>query len=467
MPSAPSCPAQIGEVVTDEIIKNTCDTLVEFDTADETKMVPKLAKSWDVSSDGKQITFHLQQGLTFPSGAKASAADMAWSLRRVAKLGLGNAATVTEYGFTKDNVDAMITAPDDETLVMRLDKPYPVSIILQAIAANRVASLLDRQTLLKNEVNGDMGNKHLATRTECVGPYKLARWNAGEVVVLQANSSYWGEKPPLKQIVISHVAEANTQRLLLEKGDIDVARDLVPEDLNDLAKNPDVSVQRVLKPQLFYWNINNADPILANEKVRLAMRYLIDYDDLAKTVMTNIGAVGALDEKEGQPFTLDTVKAKQLLTKAGYPDGFEMGLLIGTPSFSDALAQNVQANAAKVGIKLKIEHMANAQLFRRVRGREYQTTIQGWQTSIPDAHGNASRQIFNPDNRLEAKQTVYPSWRTGYYSEDANMKVNAALLEQDPDKRIKLYQDLQREMMQRGHRLSCSIFIMSQASVNP
>lgn len=264
----------------------------------------------------------------------------------------------------------------------------------------------------------------------------------------------------MKQIVISHVAEANTQRLLLEKGDIDVARDLVPEDLNDLAKNPDVSVQRVLKPQLFYWNINNADPILANEKVRLAMRYLIDYDGIAKTVMANIGvprasfaqigAVGALDEKEGQPFTLDTVKAKQLLTEAGYPDGFEMGLLIGTLSFSDALAQNVQANAAKVGIKLKIERMANAQLFRRVRGREYQTTIQGWQTSIPDAHGNASRQIFNPDNRLEAKQTMYPSWRAGYYSEDANAKVNAALLEQDPDKRIKLYQDLQREMMQRG-----------------
>ncbi|WP_244622975.1 ABC transporter substrate-binding protein [Microvirga brassicacearum] len=453
-------PAQIGEVVTNEIIQNTCDPLVDFDTADETKIVPRLAKSWDVSEDGKQITFHLQEGMKFPSGNKATAGDLAWSLQRVVKLGLGNAATLTEYGFTKGNVDQMFTAPDDATLVMKLDKPYPVTLILQAIAANRVAVLMDRQTIMKNEVNGDLGNKYLATRTECVGPYRLAKWNAGEAVILQANEDYWGKKPALKQILIRHVAEAGTQRLLLEQGDIDVARDLTPEDLADLEKRPGVTIDKVLKPQLLYWNINNADPILSNEKVRLAMRYLIDYDGLAKTVMANIGvprasfaqigAVGALDEKEGQPFKLDLEKAKKLLTEAGYPNGFEVSLLIGTHSYVSPLAQSVQENAAKIGVKLKIERMSNAQLFSRVRGREYQTTMQGWQTGVPDAHGNASRQIYNPDNRFEAKQTMFPSWRAAYFSEDANKKVDDALFEKDPAKRVQLYQALQREMMEKG-----------------
>lgn len=453
-------PAQIGEVVTNEIIQNTCDPLVDFDTADETKIVPRLAKSWDVSEDGKQITFHLQEGMKFPSGNKATAGDLAWSLQRVVKLGLGNAATLTEYGFTKGNVDQMFTAPDDMTLVMKLDKPYPVTLILQAIAANRVAVLMDRQTIMKNEVNGDLGNKYLATRTECIGPYRLAKWNAGEAVILQANEDYWGKKPALKQILIRHVAEAGTQRLLLEKGDIDVARDLTPEDLADLEKRPGITIDKVLKPQLLYWNINNADPILSNEKVRLAMRYLIDYDGLAKTVMANIGvprasfaqigAVGALDEKEGQPFKLDLEKAKKLLTEAGYPNGFEVSLLIGTHSYVSPLAQSVQENAAKIGVKLKIERMSNAQLFSRVRGREYQTTMQGWQTGVPDAHGNASRQIYNPDNRFEAKQTMFPSWRAAYFSEDANKKVDDALFEKDPAKRVQLYQALQREMMEKG-----------------
>ncbi|OWJ66626.1 peptide ABC transporter substrate-binding protein [Inquilinus limosus] len=453
-------PAQIGEVVTNEIVQNTCDSLVDFNPADETKVIPLFAESWDVSDDRMQITFHLRKGAVFPSGNPATAADTAWSMQRVVKLGFGNAATLTEYGFTKDKVDSQITAPDDATLVMKLDKPYPTNLVLQAIAANRVSATMDKQAILANEVNGDLGNKYLATHTECVGPYRLAQWNAGEAVVLQANDKYWGEPPALKRVLIRHVAEAGTQRLLLTQGDVDVARDLTPEDMKDLESSPDVSIVRVLKPQLFFWTFNNADPIFSNEKVRLAMRYLIDYDGLAKTVMTytgvprasfvQLGAVGALDEKEGQPFSLDLDKAKALLAEAGYPNGFKATVFIGTLPHSAPIAQSVQQNAAKVGVELTLERMANAQLFSRVRGREFQTAMQAWQTGVPDAHGNASRLVYNPDNRPEAKQTQYPSWRAAYYSEDANKQVDAALLEPDPEKRNAMYRDLQLQIMQQG-----------------
>ncbi len=70
---------------------------------------------------------------------------------------------------------------------------------------------------MENQVDNDMGNKYLATRSECVGPYKLMRWNPAEVVILQATDNYWGEAPKLKQVLIRHVSEAGTQRLLLEK----------------------------------------------------------------------------------------------------------------------------------------------------------------------------------------------------------------------------------------------------------
>lgn len=453
-------PAQIGEVVTNEIIQNTCDRLVDFDPKDETKVLPMLAESWDVSEDGSQITFTLRDDLKFGSGEKATAGDLAWSLQRVVKLGFGNAATLTEYGFTKDNVDTAITAPDDKTLVFKLDKPYPVNLILSAIAANRVATLLDRKTLTANEVDGDMGNKYLATRTECVGPYKLMRWNPAEVVLLQASDNYWGEAPKLKQVLIRHVSEAGTQRLLLEKGDIDVARNLTPEDTKDLETQDKINVSRALKPTLLYWNLNNADPIFANEKVRMAMRYLIDYDGLAKTVMDNVGeprasfvqlgAFGALDEKEGQPFTLDVEKAKALLAEAGYPDGFETTMFIGTAPYAAPIAQSIQDAAAKAGVQVNIERMANAQMFSRIRGREFQSAIMGWATGVPDAHGNASRQIYNPDNRLEAKQTMYPSWRASYFDEAVNKQVNDALFEKDEAKRIERYHALQKEMMEKG-----------------
>ncbi|MGP6471718.1 ABC transporter substrate-binding protein [Rahnella aceris] len=453
-------PAQIGEVVTNEIIKNTCDTLVDFDPKDESRVIRRLAKSWDIAPDRKQITFHLNTGMTFPSGNKATAKDVAWSLQRVVLLGFGNSATLTEYGFTKDNVKERITAPDDDTLVMKFDQPYPTNLVLQAIAANNVSTTLDQALVEKNAVGDDMGNKYLTTHTACVGAYQLMRWNAGEGVVLQANKDYWGEKPKLQRILIRHVAETGTQRLLLTQGDADIARDLAPDDLRDLDKGGQVKVEKVLKPQLFFWTFNSEDPIFKNPKVRLAMRYLIDYQGLASTVMpylgvprasfAQLGAFGALDKDAGQPFKLDLAKAKQLLTEAGYPDGFSAKLIIGTLPHSAPIAQSTQENASKIGVKLSIESMANAQLFSRVRGREFQSAMMAWQTSVPDAHGNASRLVYNPDNSKEAKKTQYPSWRASYFDPAMNKKVTEALLEPDEQKRIALYHTLQEEQMQQG-----------------
>ncbi len=453
-------PAQIGEVVTSELIQNTCDALASFDPKDEARVVPALAERWEVAEDGRQITFHLRDKLVFPSGNPGTAQDLAWSMQRVVKLGFGNAATLTEYGFSKANVEQMISAPDERTLVMKLDKPYPTNLILQAIAANRVATMQDRKTLMANEVNGDLGNKYLATHTACVGPYRLRQWNSGESVVLEANENHWAGAPKLRRVIIRHVAEAGTQRLLLEKGDVDVARDLTPEDMQAIETMPGITLARTLKPQLVYWGFNNAHPAFAQEKVRLAMRYLIDYEALGKTVMAyngvprasfvQLGAFGALDAKEGQPFSLDLARARQLLTEAGYPDGFEAGMIFSTLPYAAPIAQHIQANAAKVGVRLKLEQMANAQLFARHRGREFETVIAAWQTSIPDAQGNASRLVANPDNRTEAKLTQFPSWRHSFQSESANRIAAEALLERDEEKRAALYHQLQRDMMQSG-----------------
>lgn len=469
-------PAQIGEVVTSEIYANTCDSLVDFDVKDETQLAPALAKSWEVSEDRKTLTFHLQDNLKFADGTPASAGDLAWSMQRVVKLGYGNAAQITEYGFTKENVDIRITAPDDKTLVMTLDKPYPTNLVLQAIAANNVSSLINRKLVEKEAIDGDLGHKYLTTHTACVGPYQLARWNAGEGVMLQATPGYWGKAPALKRVLIRHVAETGTQRLLLTQGDVDIARDLSADDLKALDEGGKIAVEKVLKPQLFFWSFNNEDPIFKNEKVRLAMRYLIDYDGLAKNVMpylgvprasfVQIGAFGALDEKAGQPFKLDTEKAKQLLSEAGYPNGFTASVIFGTLPHSAPIAQSIQQNAAKIGVKLNLERMANAQLFSRARGREFQSAMMAWQTSVPDAYGNASRLVFNPDNRKEARATQYPSWRAAYYDPAMNQKVDAALLEPDDAKRSEMYGELQRDVMEKGP-MAIMFQMYNSAGVSP
>ncbi|MDB6452334.1 ABC transporter substrate-binding protein [Falsirhodobacter sp. 20TX0035] len=453
-------PAQIGEVVTSELMDNICDPLVNFAPEEESRVIPGFAESWDVSEDGKTLTFHLHQRATFPSGNPVTAEDTVWSLKRAISLGFGNASALTDYGFTTENMDTRITAPDDHTVVLTFETAYPTNLLLQAVGADGISATLDRKTILANEMNGDLGNAWLNAHTACVGPYSLVQWNQGEGVVLQANKEYYGDAPKIPRILIRHVAETGTQRLLVEQGDVDVARDLTPDDLAALDDTVGIEIVSALKPQLIFNTMNLSRPPFDNEKVRLAMKYLIDYQGLGDTVMQYLGkpwnsfaqsgAWGALEGEEGTPFTLDLEKAKALITEAGYPDGFETTLLIGSLPWSSPLGQHLQQNAAKIGITLNIEQMANAQLFARARARDFDSIIMAWQTNIPDAHGNASRLVMNPDNSDEAKLTQYPAWRAHYQDVGYNERVEAAVSETDEAKRREMYRTLQQDWMQTG-----------------
>ncbi|QEE12610.1 ABC transporter substrate-binding protein [Bartonella krasnovii] len=455
-------PAQFTDVYGSEIIYNVCDNLVSTATDDPTKIVPSLATHWDVSGDDHStvITFHLRDGLKFNDGRAANANDLVWGMKRIVKLKMGNAAIFNEYGITEKNIDDALQAPDEKTVVMKFDKPYPAELILNNVVASRATALLDRETIMKHEKDGDLGNRYLKTHAACVGPYELKSWRPGEALLLRASSHYWGDAPKLKQILIRHVAEPGTQRLLLQKHDIDVARNLTPEDLADLQKAKDIKVEKVLVPTMMYWGFNTTNPIFAKEKVRLAMRYLIDYEGLGKKLLKGIGIprasfiplgnFGALDEKEGQPFKLDIQKAKKLLAEAGYPNGFEANFLVSNAPYTVLFAQSLQDSAAQAGVHLKIERVAGTQLFSKVNARAFDTAFIGWNNDSADPHTMASRLVYNPDNRFEAKNTAYPSWKHGYFDAEMNQKVEEALFQKDPQKRAKIYADLQRELMQKG-----------------
>ncbi|WP_375653863.1 MULTISPECIES: ABC transporter substrate-binding protein [unclassified Bartonella] len=455
-------PAQLNDVYGSEIVRNVCDNLVSTATDDPAKMVPALATHWDVSGDDHStvITFHLRDGLKFNNGKPANANDLVWGMKRIVKLKMGNAAIFNEYGITEQNVDDALQAVDEKTVVMKFDKPYPAELILNNVVASRATALLDRKTIMKHEKNGDLGNQYLKTHAACVGPYHLKSWRPGEAILLRASSHYWGQAPKLKQILIRHVAEPGTQRLLLQKHDIDVARNLTPEDLADLQKTTDVKIKEVLEPSMMYWGFNTTNPIFAKEKVRLAMRYLIDYEGFGKKLLKGIGIprasfiplgnLGALDEKEGQPFKLDIQKAKQLLAEAGYPNGFEANFLVSNTPYTLLLAQSLQDSAAQAGVRLKIERLAGTQLFSKLYARAFDTIFVGWNNDSADPHTMASRLVYNPDNRFEAKNTAYPSWQHGYFDAKMNQKVEDALFQKDPQKRVQIYADLQRELMQKG-----------------
>jgi peptide/nickel transport system substrate-binding protein len=459
-------PAQIGEVNgADIIVSNVCAPLVRYDPKDVTKIIPGTAESWSTSPDGLTLTFKLRSDLKFPDGTPATAEDAAWSLQRAVLLGYFASSNLTEWGFNKDQITDQIQATDDHTVALKLSKPYPAPLLLSAAFANNsVSVILSKAAGLKNAktVDGksDLGNAFFKTGPVCVGPYHVARWDANDVVILERNDVYFGANPSMRRIIIRHVPESSAERLLLEKGDIDVARLLNTDDLKALESNKDIHIEQTLQQGMQYLALNTNDPILGNPKVREAMRYLIDYDALTNTILPYKGvpradlvpesAFGALDRKEGQPFSLDLAKAKQLLTEAGYPDGFSKKMILSANDISPAIGQHIATNAAKVGIKLELEQMADANLFTRGRNRDFEVQLVGWFAGYPDAHAMVSRHATNPDPRPEAKLVGLPVWRTGWQSTDINAKAEAARLEQDPVKRAAIYKDIQTYMMHNG-----------------
>jgi len=458
-------PAQIGEVNGNDIILgNVCTPLVDYDPKDVSRIIPAAAESWSTSPDGLTLTFKLRPDLKFPDGHPATAADAAWSMQRAVLLGYGNSANLTQWGFTKEKIADQIRAADDRTVVVTMDEPYPAQLILSAIFTRNVAVILDRDAATKvaKTVDGksDYGNAAFKTGPVCVGPYRVSRWDANDVIVLERNDSFFGPKPNMRRVIVRHVPESSAERLLLEKGDIDVARLLTTDDLKALEVNKDVRIEQTVIQGMSYIAINTVDPILSNPKVREAFRYLVDYDALASSILpyqgtpraslVPDGAFGALDRNAGQPFKLDLARAKQLITEAGYPNGFTKKLILSANSISPAIAQHVASNAAKVGITLELEQMADANLFTRGRNREFELQLVGWYADYPDADAMVNRHAVNPDKRPEAKLTMYPVWRTGWQDLSINEQSAAARMEPDPAKRAAMYHSIQEFMMHNG-----------------
>ena len=202
-------PAQIAEVNGNDIIGNVCSPLVAYDPKDVPKIVPSTAASWSVSPDGLVITFKLRPDLKFPSGKPATAQDAAWSMQRAVLLGYGNAANFTQWGFTKDKIAEQIKATDDHTLVVTMDRAYPVGLILSAAFASNVSYILDREEGMAHaktpEGKRDYGNAFFKTGPVCVGPSRVTRWNTNDVVILERNDNFFGARPHTKRVIIRHV----------------------------------------------------------------------------------------------------------------------------------------------------------------------------------------------------------------------------------------------------------------------
>ncbi|MEP4545047.1 MAG: ABC transporter substrate-binding protein [Saccharospirillum sp.] len=457
-------PAQAYEFSSGEFVANVYDQLVQYDAEDTTTLVAGLASDWEIDAADQEIVFTLRDGVTFHSGNPLRTDDVLYSFERVIKLNKAPAFILTQLGWTPDNVLDMVTA-DGNQVTVRYEGEFAPSFVMNVLAS-RPASIVDAETVKAQAVDGDMGNSWLNRNSAGTGPFKLRTYRPAELLIMDANPDYFAGAPEMDSVIIRHVAEAATQRLLLTSGDVDIAMNLTPDQVSGLAGNDEVRVETFPQAAVHFLSFNQMNDTLTSEALWEAARYLVDYNGMADSFLNGqmrvhqafwpAGFPGAVTET---PFNYDPERARSILEDAGFDLPMTMTLdVINSAPFTD-MAQALQATFAPIGLNFDILPGTGAQVITKYRARTHEAMLLYWGPDFMDPHSNAKAFSYNSDNSDDNYQST-TTWRNGWQPSDAmNEMTMAALSEQDADQRLAMYEELQR-----GVQESSPIVIMFQAT---
>lgn len=456
-------PAQAYEFTSGELVTNIYDRLVQYDAVDPTVLAAGLASEWEIDPEAKTITFTMRDGATFHSGNPVRAEDVVFSFARVVKLNLTPAFILTQLGWTPENIAEMVTAEGNRVTV-RYEGDFSPAFVMNVLAA-RPASVVDELTVMANEANGDMGNAWMNAHSAGSGPFSLQDYRPAELVRLTAFPDYFNGAPGIDSVIIRHVAESATQQLLLQQGDVDMAKNLTPDQIAGLPAE-EIKVEVFPQAAVHFLSFNQKVEALQPEAVWEAARYLVDYQGMTDTILNGQmeihqafwpkGFPGSLDET---PFSYDPEKAKQILADAGIETPITVTLdVINSAPFTD-MAQSFQASFAEAGINFEILPGTGSQVITKYRERSHQAMLLYWGPDFMDPHSNAKAFAYNADNSDDAYAAT-TTWRNAWaVPEEMNALTIAALSEPDPDKRLEMYLDLQKQVQAKS-----PIVIMFQAA---
>ena len=446
-------PAEAFEFSGGEVDGNCYERLVVPNPANPSQIIGELAESWVVAPDGLSIDFKLKPGLKFASGAAVTAEDAVFSLVRTIKLNKSPAFILNQFGATKDTVDKMIVATGPLSLKFMITEKYAPTFVLYCLSAN-CGSVVEKAVVMKNEVNGDLGSAWMKTNSAGSGPFSVRSWKASESVILDANPHSPLKTKP-KRIFYKHIVDPSAQQLQLQQGDIDIARDLLPDQLKAAQSNAAFKLSSAPRSYIMYLCMNQNVPNLAKPGVRQAIKWAIDYDGIQKNIVPTTydvqqgfvpkGMMGAIADK---PFQKDSAKAKAMMAAEGVT-GFEVTIdhYNGQPGAD--IAQAIQANLAEIGIKATLMAGEQRQVITRYRARQHQMAILSWGIDYFDPHTNAETFCVNVDNTDTARSKTL-AWRNSWKDDDLTARALAAVKEPDSKVRETMYASMQRDHHQRS-----------------
>jgi peptide/nickel transport system substrate-binding protein len=404
---------------------------------------PDLAREWEVQGDRVHV-FRLHKGVTFHNGDPCTAADIKWNLERVK-----DKAQAPIHAWKLALLESIET-PDPHTLKLSFAKPYPFLRVAFTGSTGRAATILSPRAV--KEKGKAYGRSPVGT-----GPFKFAEWKEGDFISLERFTDYWekdaagGKLPYLDKVLIKFIIEPSTLVAALKTGEVDGINNVSPQFVADLRKDPKLTVSTAVGGNWRCLHMNLAKEPFSDKNLRKAVAFAIDRKEILDRVEFGEGIVahgpisppmgGFYDAayetgKNGQYFDLE--QAKQLMKQSKYPNGTEVLLLSGNAGTVPRQAEVLQAQLAKIGIKVNIE-LADAPTFRRrwLQERQWDLVQVQWDADL------------DPDETLYPELHSGEAWNAGkWVNADFDKMVEGARSENDFKKRKKFYEEAVRVIVE-------------------
>ena len=433
------------------IADHVYDRLIHRD--DRLQMVPGLALSWKPVDD---LTWELKlrPRVRFHDGSSFGAEDVKFSIERVPTL-KDSPGLMTTYTRAVASIDVV----DPLTVRVKTAKPYP-------LMANDLAifPIVSRKAAL-NASSADFNSGKAAVGT---GPFKFVRYVRGERIELSRNDAYWGAKPAWDAVSLRIMTNDASRVAALLSGDVDAIDNVPVADMLRIKRESGLQVVAKTGYRLIYFGLNQTDaaaPLFHNKagaplgvnplkdlRVRQAIAKAISRDALIGRVLDGAGTTTGQLVNSGLPGFVpdmpagnyDPNGARELLAKAGYPDGFMMPLHGPNNRYmmDDQIVQAVAQMLSRVGITASVETMPAATFFPKNNKGEFAMSLVGWAPDSAEASSPLRALIATKD-----AQKGMGNFNVGYSNKKVDDLIDRAMSTVQAAARDKLLQDATRMSM--------------------
>lgn len=408
------------------------ERLVEYDGA-STEVKSGIAKDWNVSEDGKTWTFTLNEDHKFADGSAVNAEAVKFTFDRTLKIGNGPAEVYSVI--TEIKVDS------DYVVSFELEENFPP--FLSTLAANYGGIVNPK--VMDHEKDGDLGQNYLAANTMGSGSYELAEWKQGEYIKLSANKEA-KVQPGISEVYFRIVGDGATQRMQLEKGEIDIAEGIPTEQIESVQSMDNVELLQ--KPSLLvdyvYVNSSKGKEALQDSKVRQALSYGIDYESMIDVVHQGYATPmrGPVPDglwghnPEAFQYELNVEKAKKLLSEAGAEDLTLKLLYSDNKTWWETEALTIQANLKEIGVNVELNKVAYATSREMMEKGDFDLALGVWSPDFGDPYMFMNYWYDSVNFGLAGNRAFYKN-------EEVDGLLKQAATSNDQAEREALYHDVQ------------------------